>query len=294
MSVVKKILDRAFHESPEQNLHYLKNRIVNRNKGDIYDAESVLNSKKHMRTQRCYDFLSRYETILSRGKKWEPIGFQDKTILELGCGPVLGFAPLAVYLGAKEYLCLDPAFNPAVIKDTRFTERYLLKVYKDLQSLYTERMSFKEYQQAMVDRVTIHVGQVEELESERQFDAMFSNSCWEHIRDLGSVIAKLVALSAPNCRHLHIVDYGSHQVGANPFEQIYYFSPEQYRATYGHHLNLLRPSDVAAILKSKGLALDETLYYAFAEFLDMDRVHAHWTREYGVDELTQKVVIYSH
>ena len=37
--------------------------------------------------------------------------FKNNYVMELGCGPHLGFGPMAIYLGAKKFLAVDNTVN---------------------------------------------------------------------------------------------------------------------------------------------------------------------------------------
>lgn len=209
--------------------------------------DEILSSSKHMRPQRMYDYLSRYETIVARYYSWTPIDFTGRVVVELGAGPVLGWAPLAVFLGCAQYTCIDPSCNPAILEDPRFIRRYLLYVHKDLSALYGSRMTFETFLMKLRERIRVISKEVLETDLSGSFEVILSNSCLEHIFPLDATIVRLKSLSSPDCRFIHLVDFGSHRQGINPFNGMYIVEPASYFTRYGKNINLLRGPDVLQI-----------------------------------------------
>ena len=77
--------------------------------GTSYKKLKNLGSK-HFDSAKLIDRLLRYEMVTGLRIDWK-----DKCVLELGGGPVLGWALLAIACGAKQYLFLEPAFNQEMI-----------------------------------------------------------------------------------------------------------------------------------------------------------------------------------
>ena len=125
MHFIFRIITRLYDRSPRQLIIALGRRL--RSKGGKFDVAEVLSSAKHMQSQRPYNFLNRYETIINRvlGDGYR-LDFQDKRVLEIGCGPLLGWAPLAIFLGARDYVCVEPMFNPDILRKNIVRERYFL------------------------------------------------------------------------------------------------------------------------------------------------------------------------
>ncbi len=74
---------------------------------------------KHFDSAKLIDRRLRYEQATGRRPVWT-----GKRVLELGGGPVLGWAILAILEGATKYYFLEPAFNPDVLKTDRFQKYF--------------------------------------------------------------------------------------------------------------------------------------------------------------------------
>jgi hypothetical protein len=254
-------------------------------------VKDVLSSQKHMRSQRLYDYLSRYEAIITRRHTWTPIDFTDRKVVELGSGPVLGWAPLAVFLGCSSYTCVEPFYNPAILDIPSFIQRYLMQIYKDLSALYGPSMTFEEYLKRLKERIQIVQKRFLEVDLDGSFDIALSNSCLEHVFPLDATIARLKNLSAPKCRFIHVVDFGNHQQSNHPFNNIYTVEPEAYLAKYGKKINLLRASDILSIFRDAGFEVSLTPYYHCREFFSETPI-PYWTKRYSENILFLKTGIF--
>ncbi len=75
-----------------------------------YSVAAVDAVPKHGDPARLIDRLHRYERALG-----EEIDFAGRTVLEIGAGPVLGWALVGLARVAVRYYVVEPAFNPAVV-----------------------------------------------------------------------------------------------------------------------------------------------------------------------------------
>jgi len=50
-----------------------------------------------------------------------------KDIFELGCGPLLGFGPLTLFLGAKSFRFLEPAYDSKVLASEDIKALYFFR-----------------------------------------------------------------------------------------------------------------------------------------------------------------------
>ena len=122
-------------------------RIVNKIYNKIFvrlntEERSVLQTLKK-RPQAPYDFLSRYEKILYNSINWQEINFENNYVMELGCGPHLGFGPLAIYLGAKKFLAVDPTVNKNVFESKQLIDNYFRMIFKDLNGIFRRKISLE-------------------------------------------------------------------------------------------------------------------------------------------------------
>ena len=250
--------------------------------------EDLLSSPKVMRTQRLYDFLSRYEAILARNQAWQPLDFDGRDVLELGSGPVFGWAPLAIFRGASRYVCVEPHLNPEVAFAPEMIEKYFLPIHKDLCAVYGERMGFDEFIDRLGSRVTVHrTSFLDNPMGDDSADMAFSNSCLEHIFPLDRSMARLRQILRPDGRFLHLVDFGNHRPTRNPFQGMYGVEPSVYLAKYGNKVNLHRAPDILRIFQDSGFNATLTPYYHYREFFD-EAVLPYWSNLYSENDLFLK------
>ena len=95
-----------------------------------YDLQSVLASSYHMDCRKPIDRFLRYAHLLQNRIAWTPLEFDRKTVLEIGCGPLLGWGPVAVYLGATDYVCVEPRFCPEVLDSPEIEAGYFYPSYR--------------------------------------------------------------------------------------------------------------------------------------------------------------------
>ena len=69
--------------------------------GPSWTAEELLSSSKHARGIRFAELLLRQEAVVRRAMGWEPLDFAGKRVVEVGCGPLGGYGPLAIFCGAE-------------------------------------------------------------------------------------------------------------------------------------------------------------------------------------------------
>ena len=266
-----------------------KLRLQNNNEPTV---EEITSSSKNMRSQRLYDFLSRYEAIIAKRQSWTPIDFKDRNVIELGTGPSLGWAPLAVFLGCDHFTCIEPFCNPCILDYPAFIRRYLLYLHKNLSALYGQRMTFDIFLTRLKERVRIVRKNFLEADVEGFFEVALSNSCLEHITPLDMTLARLRSLSAPECRFIHVVDFGNHLQAENPFNEMYIFEPEAYFAKYGRHINLLRGPDILQIFRDAGFNTSLVPYYHYQEFYRQTPI-SYWTKQYLEEDLFLKCGIFT-
>ncbi len=285
------ILKRLWDLPPREVALKLRRRL-SANQG--FDAEDILGSTKHMRPQRFYDFLSRYEAILMRTRNWEPLEFKGKHVLEIGCGPMLGFGPLAIFRGARKYTAIEPDFQTGVLDDQRIVERYYRSTFRDLSALYGERGSFDDFIADLRRQAVPIAKPLSQVVISERADIVVSNSCLEHISPFEESILALRKLCADDCRLINLVDFGSHRAGSGPFENIYSRPRDKYLETYGAHVNLLRAPDMISVFRAAGFEVDIEPYTSMRESYQ-GRVHDFWASRYSEDELFLKTgILFGH
>ena len=77
-----------------------------------YSLKSILQSQKHMQTVSLIDRWERFWKVIENysGDKSlkNKFNFTGKKIFELGCGPLFGWGPIALFLGADTYYYYEP------------------------------------------------------------------------------------------------------------------------------------------------------------------------------------------
>jgi hypothetical protein len=281
-----RLLRRMMEVPPKDWVHKAKIKLGMK-RSDLPDITDILADPKNVRFQRPYDFLSRYEAIIARHHEWEPIRFENSRVIELGSGPVLGWGPLAVFLGCESYTCVDPFFNPNILDDPVFVNRYLLGLYKDLSALYGSRINFEDYVSSLKSRIIVKRSHFLESDVEGPFDVVLSNSCLEHVFPLKETIIHLRSVTTENCRFLHLVDFGNHISKEKPFSDIYRIRPEEFLEKNGQSINLLRGPDMLRIFQEAGFQAALIPYYSQPEGHD-ETFDSYWTGLYSEETLFLK------
>lgn len=244
----------------------------------------LLASAKHSRGARYADFLLRYQAILRRQLGWAELDFAGRRVVEIGCGPLAGFAPMAVFLGCARYESAEPEFDPALLADPAIVEGYLRPLHDDLSGLYGPCMEFDDFVARLRARVAIHSTRFDTAPIAPGADIVLSNSCLEHIVPLAPAIAKLAAIQTPATRFIHAVDFGNHYPTRNPFDGLYEDTPERYIARRGPAINLLRAPDIAEAFAEHGIAA-RLVPYRSARHGYRGRIGEWWRERYDDDAL---------
>lgn len=268
-------------------VYIIRNKIVPYDRPPV---ERMLHSHKAMRSHKIFDFLNRYETILERASDWQRLEYADKTVLEIGCGPLLGFLPLAIFRGARHCVAIEPGFNADALMDARIEAKYFKNLWSDLRNLFGEKMGFAEFMRR-VRAIEVHdTGITDANVGEAAFDVFLSNSCLEHVHPFDESMNRLGELAAPDARFLHLVNFGNHAGTSYPFKGMYTREPEAWFSANGRDLNLKRASDVQKALEDAGFATDAYTMTAVPELLQ--KPIPWWTGQYSEEDLLKRVVIY--
>jgi len=282
-------LKRVWELPPKETLRKVK-RILN-GKGGTMDMEEIANSPRLMRSQRFYDFFSRYEAILARTCDWQPIDFSAKRVLEIGCGPQLGFGPLALWRGAESYSAMEPAYDPMILETPSIVDGYFLNVFKDLSGVYGPGQTFPEFMDDLRTRTNIVAHLLVGTSLKGPFDIVLSNSCLEHVFDFEQSMKALFGLCAPDVRYLHLVDFSNHRGTRNPFDDMYDSGPDEYLKRHKDSINLLRSPEILRAMKTAGFDAAVSPYGSSPEFFS-GTIHRHWSDRYTEDELFLKTAIF--
>ena len=110
-----------------------------------YDLQTILGNAVHIDGRRVVDRFLRYERVLQVKSDWTTLDFDEKRVMEIGSGPLLGAGPIAVYLGAAEYICIEPRYQPEVLESDEVWRRFFLPLYQQLDVLFERGISFDQY-----------------------------------------------------------------------------------------------------------------------------------------------------
>jgi hypothetical protein len=283
------LLKRLYELSPAETVRKTRQRLglVDR---DSHRLADILSSSK-LRPQRSVDFLSRYETVLSRAMGWKPLDFTGRKIIEIGAGPLLGWGPLAVFRGAESYVCVDPDGGLPVLDDAALRTRYFLPLFRDLTAVYGPRGTFDTFLADVRKRVHVLPRPLLAAGLDRRFDIALSNSCLEHVFDLDESMGYLKSHTSPDFRFIHLVDFGNHRKAASPFSGIYDRLPEEHWARFGRGINLLRPTEILSILQRQWPSQMVPLYPAPEGY--NEPILPFWRERHSSEHLFLKVALFA-
>jgi len=278
-------LKKLWHYSPAQFVNSLKWRLFEHSEWD-YSLGQVLQSKKHMNAQYLIDRWERYWRVIENkhgiGIKHH-FGFQKNTILELGCGPLFGWGPIAIFLGAEKYFYHEPELLRDVIYSDQVRRGYFYPLFEELVANFGNRMSFAKYYEKVINKC-----QPGDFSDQASADLILSNSVLEHIpkSEMQFLLDKLFFVTKPGGHYFHSVDFGSHGIGGGGFGSIY----AKDQAIDIRRINLLRKSEIEWMLKESGFRSIHTTIYR-ANDIARQAVHESWI-EYSDDDLSARVVFF--
>ena len=84
--------------TPRESWRILRHRLPGLRGGPSWLPHELIYSSKHGRGIRFAELLLRQEAVVRRAMPWEPLNFDGRRVVEIGCGPLGGFGPLAIFL----------------------------------------------------------------------------------------------------------------------------------------------------------------------------------------------------
>lgn len=286
------IYQKLWDTSPYQWCKVLSAKIL-KNKNIFYSIDDILKSTKLMRHSRMLDILLRYEHILkSRKESFSVFNFENKNILEIGCGPVIGFAPIAIFLGCKSYTGIEPMFNNGILSNVVFQKTYLFKLYRDLLvPLFGSLMTFQEFLNKLISNVTIYNCNYLDLEFRLKYDYILSNSVLEHIFPLDDTVRRLAEESTKDTQFIHDVDFGNHLNKSWFFETIYDHEMNDAKKFHSPHINLYRSGDILDLFESNGLNC-KCIPIVTESTEEKNSIHESWLKKYNKQSLITKTALF--
>ena len=265
--------------TPLETWRLARRRLPVLRNGPAWTAAELLSSTKHGRGIRFAELLLRQEAVVRRHMAWEPLDFAGKRVVEIGCGALAGFGPLAIFCGAVRFESAEPEWDESLFHSDAVSDRYLRVFHADLTALYGPRMDFAEFCRKLRERLTVHRCGFEAAPIDGPADIVLSQSCLEHVFPLEATVEKLASIQTLQTRFLHLVDFGNHYPTGNPFDGLYEQPPADYIARRGRAINLLRAPDVLALFTRRGIAArsvaSRTLRESYA-----GAIHAWWRERY--------------
>lgn len=265
--------------TPLESWRLARRRLPILRNGPAWTAEELLSSAKHARGIRFAELLLRQEAVVRRHMPWEPLDFAGRRVVEVGCGPLAGYGPLAIFCGATSFESAEPEWDQGLFGSDALTDRYFRVFHADLTALYGPRMDFAEFYRALRERMTVHRCGFEAAPIAGPADIVLSQSCLEHVFPLEATVDKLASIQNRQTRFLHLVDFGNHYPTGNPFDGLYEQPPADYIARRGKAINLLRAPDVPALLTRCGIPARSIASRMLKESY-AGTVHAWWRERY--------------
>ena len=228
-----------------------------------YDLQAILANAVHIDGRRVVDRFLRYERVLQVKSDWASIDFDGKRVLEIGSGPLLGLGPIAVYLGATEYICIEPRYQPEVLESDEVWRRFFLPLYQQLDVLFERGISFDQYAAMIRSRIQTETVPIEDCaRTDNLVDVVYSNGVLQHITDLDRAVAFIQQVSHASTRQFHVVNFTDHvSPPDDPFREIYRLNPADYFED-DFLLNLKRPSEISILFQQAGISLTQIPYIA--------------------------------
>ncbi len=237
--------------TPRESWRILRHRVPGLRGGPSWQPNELIYSSKHGRGIRFAELLLRQEAVIRRAMPWEPLDFDSRRVVEIGCGPLGGYGPLAIFCGASAFESAEPEWDPQLFDSPEVIDKYHFIFYADLVALYGLRMDFAEFRKRLRERMNIQRCGFEKFKAGGKADIVISQSCLEHVFPIEGTIDKLAEIQIPATRFLHLVDFGNHYPTGNPLDGLYEKPRDDYIARRGKAMNLLRAPDIDAIFKSR-------------------------------------------
>ena len=281
---MSKLIEKIWFSSPSQIFKALKRRVL-RESSWHYSIEAIASSK-HMNFCTLIDRWERYSRVIETNSEIPTSDYEffGKTIFELGCGPLFGWSPIAIFLGAKKYYYFEPNISMETVNSLEIKQKYFLPLYNELVSNYGPRMRFENFYNKVIQNT-----ESIDFNSKDIIDLTISNSVLEHIprSELRNTLMSLHSISKEKSTFMHVVDFGDHNNRSiNKLDNIYIKNCNKETA----QLNLLRISDIEEMLKEVKFRSINKIIYRSSE-INMDKIDESWSK-YSEDELRSRVVFF--
>ena len=281
---MSRLIEKIWFSSPSQMFKALKRRVLGESSWD-YSIETIASSK-HLNFCALIDRWERYSRVIETNSEIAKsnYGFFGKSIFELGCGPLFGWSPIAIFLGAKKYYYFEPNISIETVNSLEIKQKYFLPLYNELVSNYGPRMKFEDFYKKVIQNT-----ESIDFNSKDIIDLTISNSVLEHIprSELRNTFMSLHSISKEKSNFLHVVDFGDHNNRSiNKLDNIYINNCNDETP----QLNLFRMSDIEEMLKAVKFKITNKIIYRSSD-IKIDRIHQSWEK-YSDKDLTSRVVFF--
>lgn len=249
-----------------------------------------MSSSKHARGIRFAELLLRQEAIVRRHMPWQPLDFSNKRVVEVGCGPLAGYGPLAIFCGARSFESAEPEWDPELFFSAPVQDKYLRTFHADLCGLFGPRMAFADFVAALRAGLKIETCGFERSAIVGPVDIVLSQSVLEHVFPLEATVAKLAQIQSPQTRFLHLVDFGNHYPTSSPLQGLYEQPAEAYIARRGRAINCLRAPDVSGLFAKHGIPA-RLIASRVIEDGPPGKVHPWWRERYDDAALNTQLAL---
>jgi len=257
----------------------------------LYNLETVLGSRYYMDARKPVDRFLRYERVLDRHARWAPLEFEQRTVVEIGSGPMLGWGPLAVYLGAQKYVCIEPRFRSEILDSDEVWVRYFLPLHQQLEAIFDRHVPYEDFAHRIRSRIQVHASNLEACRlPEQSADLVISIGSLQHIADLEDAVQQIDRASRPGARQFHAVNFTDHMSPPDdPFRDIYRLTPVEYFER-DSLLNLKRPSDIVSLFQKAGISLT-LVPYCVDRNIESRQIVDYWKR-YDMSDLAIQIAFF--
>ena len=278
------ILSKLYNSTPAELVAFLRKKLAKKNDWN-FSNEWVIRNPKYRSFNSQMDRWERYKRVinfsLNQNNEFD-FTFKNKVICEIGCGPLLGIAPLAIFQGAKNYFYSEPYLNIDTLKSKEVKEFIFKNLHNELSLNYGKVLSFDDFYDQLISKCK----PIDK--SDCKIDFIYSNSVLEHIdkKKMIDILTYTFERLNFNSTYFHSVDFGHHMKGSKDLERLYTNSRFKKLPT----LNMMRKSEIFEILSLVGFSKNLSFTYK-SQNLDKLKIHETW-KKYSDDDLESRVVFF--
>lgn len=252
----------------------------------------IVHSPKDLKADRLIGFFRDQEAILVKQLDRKPMEFSGRKVIEIGPGPLAGWGPMAIFRGAEQVYGIEPDWVEGALLDPAVEDAYLRPHHLALTEAFGTLMDYTTFRDRLAERLRIEPVGLAEAVPGFHADVVMSNSCLEHIAELGESLSALRRLCAADVRYSHLVNFGNHRNRRSPFATIYEMTPDEYQIRYGRHINLLRASEVEGLFSQ--LNFEYRMVIADQPFDRLAEVplHEYWRDKFTTEDLATRTALF--